>query len=63
MGQPIAFVTGAGGEMGHLLLPALRDLGYGVVALDLNPLPPDIAATCLEAAQADILDGERELQK
>jgi threonine 3-dehydrogenase len=41
-----ALVTGANGEMGHLLLPALRDRGYELVAVDLQPVAPEIAAHC-----------------
>ena len=41
-----ALVTGANGEMGHLLLPALRDRGYELVAVDLQPLAPAMAAIC-----------------
>ena len=56
MGKPVAIVTGAGGEMGHLLLPALRERGYDVVALDLVRLDPDAAARCRETVEASILD-------
>ena len=41
-----ALVTGANGEMGHLLLPALRESGYELVALDLQPTAPGIAVHC-----------------
>jgi len=54
-----ALVTGAGGEMGHLLLPALADRGYEVVAVDLQPLPPSLASRCAVAVQASITDAER----
>lgn len=56
MSKPVAFVTGAGGEMGHLLLPALKSRGYDVVALDLVPLPPEIGSSCKAAIEASILD-------
>ena len=57
MQRPIALVTGAGGEMGRLLVPALAARGYSVVALDLGPLPETITAVCQEAITADITDG------
>jgi nucleoside-diphosphate-sugar epimerase len=55
----VALVTGAGGEMGHLLVPALAARGYEVVAVDLAPLPPGLAAGCAEAVQASITDTAR----
>ena len=58
MSQPVALVTGAGGEMGHLLIPALRQKGYAVVALDLVALPDSIREQCVEAVEASILDKE-----
>ena len=48
MSQPIALVTGAGGEMGHLLIPALRARGIDVTALDLVALPDSTGAMQLE---------------
>ena len=56
---PIALVTGAGGEMGHLLLPALADRGFAVVAVDLQPLSPALARSCAETVQASITDAAR----
>lgn len=56
MSQPIALVTGAGGEMGHLLIPALREQGVGVVALDLVELDETIREQCVEAVTASILE-------
>jgi nucleoside-diphosphate-sugar epimerase len=57
--RPIALVTGAGGEMGHLLLPALAARGYAIVAVDLAPLPPALADRCAASVQASITDGAR----
>lgn len=54
----VALVTGAGGEMGHLLIPALRAQGIDVVALDLVELPESIREQCVETTEASILDGE-----
>lgn len=58
MSQSIALVTGAGGEMGHLLIPALRAQGIGVVALDLIKLPDSIREQCVETFEASILDAD-----
>jgi len=56
MSRPVALVTGAGGEMGHLLLPALAARGYDVVGLDLAPLDPDLARHCVDVVTASVLD-------
>jgi nucleoside-diphosphate-sugar epimerase len=45
--------------MGHLLLPALRERGHRVVALDINPLSPELADHCIEIVDASVLDTER----
>jgi threonine 3-dehydrogenase len=58
MSKPVALVTGAGGEMGHLLLPALERRGYDIVSLDLVPLGPAQAAWCVEKVEASILDAK-----
>jgi nucleoside-diphosphate-sugar epimerase len=44
--------------MGHGLLPALEARGHPVVAVDLAPLPAELAGSCLEAVRASILDTE-----
>jgi nucleoside-diphosphate-sugar epimerase len=56
--QSIALVTGAGGEMGHSLIPALRAQGIDVVALDLVELPESIREQCVETVEASILEGD-----
>jgi len=56
MAKRTAFVTGAGGEMGHLLIPQLRELDFDVVALDLVALPDAIRALCVETIEGSILD-------
>ncbi len=56
MKRPIALVTGAGGEMGRLLIPALIGRDIDVVALDLGALPPELEAQCVAAARMNILD-------
>ena len=56
MADQTAFVTGAGGEMGHLLIPALRAQGIDVVALDLTSLEDSIREVCVETFEASVLD-------
>jgi threonine 3-dehydrogenase len=51
-----ALVTGSSGEMGHLLLPALKDAGYELVSVDLQPLPPELAASCKVAAVGSVVE-------
>ena len=51
-----ALVTGANGEMGHLLLPALRDRGYELIAVDLQPLAPAMAASCRTSVVGSVAD-------
>lgn len=57
--RPVALVTGAGGEMGSLLLPALAARGHAIVALDLAELPATLGEHCVEALQLDLLDTPR----
>jgi nucleoside-diphosphate-sugar epimerase len=55
--RPIVLVTGAGGEMGHDLVQHLVSAeGHDVVALDVRPLEPALAARCARAVVGDILD-------
>ena len=56
MSKPIALVTGAGGELGRVLIPELGRRGFDVVALDLAALPRELAALCRESVQMNILD-------
>ena len=58
MARPIAMVTGASGEMGRLLLPALKDRGFDLVALDLNPMPADAARLCVAHRAINLLDAD-----
>jgi len=58
MSQPVALVTGAGGEVGRLLIPALKSRGFDVVALDLVRLPDETRRDCVETLEASILDRE-----
>lgn len=59
MQNATALCTGAGGEMGRLLVPALRERGFDVVAVDLAELPPALAEACVASAVLDILDTQR----
>jgi threonine 3-dehydrogenase len=56
MSRPVALVTGAGGEMGTLLVPALRDRGFDVVTVDLVALPEPLRALSVESVEASVLD-------
>ena len=56
MSDPVALITGAGGEMGRLLLPTLRERGMEVVALDLADAPEDLGSLYREWAKMNILD-------
>src|SRR4029077_10375734 len=49
-------VTGANGEMGHLLLPALKGRGYELVAVDLKPLAATNAACCRATIVGSVAD-------
>jgi nucleoside-diphosphate-sugar epimerase len=55
--KPTVLVTGAGGEMGHDLIQRLTAAGeQDVVALDIRPLDPPLAARCARTVVGDILD-------
>jgi nucleoside-diphosphate-sugar epimerase len=56
MARRVALVTGAAGEMGHALIPALAGRGYEVVGFDLLPLDPEVRGFCREAVEASLLD-------
>ena len=58
MQQSRVLVTGAGGEMGHALVPALAARGLEVVALDLKPLPAEVTRHCVEIRSGDVTDAE-----
>jgi nucleoside-diphosphate-sugar epimerase len=56
MSKPVALVTGAGGEMGHVLLTRLWNRGCDVVALDLAELEDSQSSMCVEKVRASILE-------
>jgi nucleoside-diphosphate-sugar epimerase len=56
MSERLALVTGAAGEMGHLLIPALKRRGFEVVTVDLQSLSAELASSCRECVDASILD-------
>lgn len=56
MDRRTALITGANGEMGHLLLPALAAAGYELVSVDLQPLAPELAAACKVAAVGSVVE-------
>jgi len=55
--RKLALVTGAGGEIGHGLIHQLAALGtFDIVALDLKPIPRELARRCVATRVGDILD-------
>jgi len=54
--EPTVLVTGADGEMGHALIPALAARGMRVVALDLRSPSAELRDRCAEFVEASILD-------
>jgi nucleoside-diphosphate-sugar epimerase len=65
MAERTAVVTGANGEIGHLLLETLSARNIKIIAADLNPLDPHHAAMCEEVITGDICDDEviRDIEK
>ena len=56
--RPVVLVTGASGEMGHGLIHRLAEAGtFDILALDVRPLAPELAARCAAVRTGDILDG------
>ncbi len=57
--RPVVLITGAGGEIGHGLIHRLADDGtYGIIALDLRGLSPELAKLCTTSITGDVLDRE-----
>lgn len=55
--KPVLLISGAGGEIGHGLIERIADEGtYSVLALDLRPIEPEIAARCADTIVGSILD-------
>ena len=59
MSTKTALVTGAVGEMGHQLLPALAEAGYEIIALDLAVLSPELIRYCKESLETSITETGR----
>jgi nucleoside-diphosphate-sugar epimerase len=56
--QLSSLITGASGEIGHGLIDRLAAGGRPVITLDLNPLPPEIAAKVRYHYPGSILDAQ-----
>ena len=57
MRKKVILITGASGEIGQALIMHLAKHGEsGILALDIRPLPPALAARCQTALVGDILD-------
>ncbi len=55
--KPVVLVTGASGEMGHGLITRLAELGtFDILALDIQPLDPELSRYCTATRVGDILD-------
>lgn len=53
----IVLITGANGEIGHgLIKELLKDKQNKVVALDINPLDPELSELVFRAVKGDVLD-------
>jgi nucleoside-diphosphate-sugar epimerase len=60
MPDDLILITGAAGEIGNGLIPFLGATDPArLVALDRNPLEPELGARVGEAIQGDVLDAER----
>lgn len=57
MRKEVILITGANGEMGHGLITQLgQSTDAQIIAIDVQPLDPEIAQYCTRAIQGDILD-------
>ena len=57
MRREVVLITGANGEMGHGLISNLAHQDkVNVIALDVQPLDPDLQTLCYRSLQGDILD-------
>lgn len=55
--KPVLLITGAGGEIGHGLIQRIAAEGtYGILALDLRPIEPELTAMCEDMIVGNILD-------
>lgn len=59
MRKPVILITGANGEIGHGLLEYFsQQKDQNVVALDLNPIAPELQPYCHACITGDILDND-----
>lgn len=57
MRKPVVLITGANGEMGHGLIERMTEMGReDVLAVDLQPLDPELARRCRATFVGNILD-------
>lgn len=65
MSQRTVVITGANGEIGHLLLETLSKEQATIIAVDLSPLNEHHASLCEEVIIGDICDDEviRDIEK
>ena len=65
MSQRTVVITGANGEIGHLLLETLSKEQASIIAVDLSPLSDHHASLCEEVIIGDICDDEviRDIEK
>jgi threonine 3-dehydrogenase len=57
MRKEVVLITGANGEIGHGLVEVLSEMGnIQIVALDVQPLDPEISHLCHRVIVGDILD-------
>ncbi len=57
MGKALVLITGANGEIGRSLLEQLHRGGrYGVVTLDLAPIPESLRTLCVASYSGNIMD-------
>ena len=65
MSKRTVVITGANGEIGHLLLETLSKEQASIIAVDLSPLSDHHASLCEEVIIGDICDDEviRDIEK
>lgn len=57
MSKPVVLITGSNGEIGRSLIERIAEEGrYGVVSLDLTPVPDPVRALCVASYAGNIMD-------